>query len=70
LDYGKIHAPKVVMKATKSTIQITHYFVLSCDEVFTIDSQFKLFIHYYAVNNWVNIFLSHIFGLGGCGTKE
>jgi hypothetical protein len=45
---------QVMMRATKATIQVTHYIVLSCDEVFTIDNQFLF--HYYAVNNWVNIY--------------
>jgi len=31
---------QVVMRATKATILVTHYIVLSCDEVFTIDNQF------------------------------
>jgi hypothetical protein len=38
-----------VMRATKATMGVVLYVVLSCDEVFTVDNQSWLSIHYYVV---------------------
>jgi hypothetical protein len=54
LDYGKIHVPKV-MRATRIVVQITHYVVLSCDEVSIVDNQSCLSLHYYVLENLVRI---------------
>jgi hypothetical protein len=34
------------MKATKAIMKVIQYVVLNCDEVFTIDNQSWLFVHY------------------------
>jgi hypothetical protein len=46
---------QVVMSATRTTIQATHYVVLSYDEVSTVDNQSWLSIHCYVAWNWVKI---------------
>jgi hypothetical protein len=44
-----------VMRATKAIERVIQYVVLNCDEVFTIDNQFSLFVQYDVVQNWVKI---------------
>ncbi len=44
-----------VMRATKTIVGVVRYVALSCDEMFIIDNQSWLFIHYYVVHNWVKI---------------
>ncbi len=46
---------QVMMKAIKVVVEVTHYIVLSCNEVSTIDNQSWMFILYYVVQNWVKI---------------
>jgi len=41
-----------VMRAIVGVVQ---YVALNCDEVFTIDNQSWLFVHYDVVHNWVRI---------------
>jgi hypothetical protein len=36
-------------------VGVVWYVALSCDEMFTIDNQFWLFIHCYVVHDWVRI---------------
>jgi hypothetical protein len=38
-----------VMKVTKATMGATCYVTFSCDNVYTMDSQFWLPIHYYGM---------------------
>jgi hypothetical protein len=45
------------MEATKATMGVVWYVVLSCDEVFIVDNQFWLSIHCYVVQNWVRILI-------------
>jgi len=40
-----------VMRATMGVMGVAQYVVLSCDEVFTIDNQSWLSIHYYVLQN-------------------
>jgi hypothetical protein len=40
---------QVMMKAIKVVVEVTHYIVLSCNEVSTIDNQSWMFILYYVV---------------------
>jgi hypothetical protein len=54
LDYGKIHAPKV-MRAIRIVVQAAHYVVLSCNEVSIVDNQSCLSLHYYVLENLVRI---------------
>jgi hypothetical protein len=44
-----------VMKVTRVIMGGVKYVALSCDDFFTIDNQFWLFIHYCVVHNWVRI---------------
>jgi hypothetical protein len=44
-----------MVKATRVVVQVAHYIVLSFDEVFIVDNQSWLFVHYYVVQNWVGI---------------
>jgi len=46
---------RVVMKAIRAVLQITHYVAFNCDEVSTINNQSWLSIHCYVVENWVRI---------------
>ncbi len=63
LDYGKIHAPKL-MKAIRAKVQIAHYVVIRCDEVFVVDNQSCLSVHCYVVENLIRtpilIFLNKV----------
>jgi hypothetical protein len=44
-----------MIKATKAIVGVVWYVALSCDEMFRIDNQYWLFLHYYVVHNWVRI---------------
>jgi len=44
-----------VMHATR--MKVAHYVALNYDEVFTLDNQSWLFVHYYVVENWVRILI-------------
>ncbi len=44
-----------VLRVTRAIVGITHYVVLSSDEVFIVDNQSWLFMHYYVMQNWVKI---------------
>jgi hypothetical protein len=44
-----------VMRGTKAIVGVAWYVALSCDEMFTIENQFWLFVHYYVVHNCVRI---------------
>jgi hypothetical protein len=43
------------MRATRATVQVAHYVVLSYDEVSIVDNQSCLFFHCYVVENLVRI---------------
>jgi hypothetical protein len=45
------------MKTTMVEMGATCYVAFSCDEVFTMDNQFWLSIHYYVIQNWVRILI-------------
>ncbi len=44
-----------VMHATR--VRVAHYVALNYDEVFTLNNQCWLFVHYYVVENWVRILI-------------
>jgi len=46
-----------VMEATKATMGVVWYVVLSCDEVFIVDNQYWLIVHCYVVQNWARILI-------------
>jgi hypothetical protein len=46
-----------VMKTTMVKMGATCYVAFSCDEVFTMDNQSWLSIHYYVIQNWVRILI-------------
>jgi hypothetical protein len=43
------------MRATRAIIHVAHYVALSYDKVSTIDNRSWLSIHFYVMQNWVNI---------------
>jgi hypothetical protein len=38
-------------------MKVAHYVALNYDEIFTLDNQSWLFVHYYVMENWVKILI-------------
>ncbi len=52
MDNGKVHTSRGFEEATMGVVC---YVAFSCDEIFTMDNQSWLSMHYYVMHNWVRI---------------